>query len=443
MIDMGQRSLKQLGLLIGDVILLYGSLALALFIRRPQVFSEQFEAHLLPFTILFIVWLLIFYIADLYDIHRLKNNIALMRLFTISLLVSFIVAIIAFYLIPFFGITPKTILFLFFVIFGLLDFSFRYLYNKIIKKYGEVQSLLIISTTKTAKTLVDYLNTNPQVGYNLISIPSEAGAAEKLSGFLSSNTPPQGIILPTHLSPENEINKILYSHLSKDFYATTVNDFYETVFRKIPIEELNESWFIKNVARRSLYEKLKHPFEFVAALILFIILLPLSILIALLITITSPGPVIYKQKRVGKGGKEFTLYKFRTMRKNAEKGGAQWAKENDSRVIPFGKFLRHTHLDELPQLMNILKGDISFIGPRPERSEFVEQLRKEIPFYDIRHLSKPGITGWAQINYRYGASIEDAYNKLEYDIFYTKNRSFILDVAIILKTLKLLFVKLR
>lgn len=431
---------KQFITLLGDVVLLYGSLALALFIRRPQVFSlEYLKDHFWPFTIIFIILLLIFYIAGLYDFRRFKNNLVFARLFSTTLFVSFIIAALFFYLIPFFGITPKTVLFLFFIIFGVLDFSFRYFYNRILKKYGERQTLLIISTTKTAEGLVRFLNTNPQAGYRLISIPSEAEASEKLSEFLSSDTPPQGIILPTHLSPESNINKILYSHLSKDFYATTVNDFYENIFRKIPLEELNEAWFIKNVARRDLYSKIKNFCEPFFAFLFLIIFSPIFLIVSVLIMLISPGPVIYSQKRVGERGENFTLYKFRTMNKDAEKNGAQWAKKNDSRVTKVGKFLRYTHLDELPQLVNILKGNISFIGPRPERPEFVEQLREEIPFYDIRHISKPGITGWAQINYHYGASVEDAHKKLEYDIFYIKNRSAILDLVILLKTLKHLF----
>ena len=165
----------------------------------------------------------------------------------------------------------------------------------------------------------------------------------------------------------------------------------------------------------------------------------LLIIIAILIKLTSPGSAFFSQKRVGKNGTEFIIYKFRTMRIDAEKDGPQWANyQNDDRATWLGKILRRSHLDELPQLYNIIKGELSFVGPRPERPEFVTKLQKELPYYDLRHLAKPGITGWAQINFRYAASATDAYQKLQYDIYYIKNNSPLLDFLIILKTLKFL-----
>lgn len=155
------------------------------------------------------------------------------------------------------------------------------------------------------------------------------------------------------------------------------------------------------------------------------------------IKLDSPGPVIFKQKRVGENEKIFVLYKFRTMRNDAEKGsGAVWAKKNDPRVTRIGKFLRKTRLDELPQLFNVLKGDMSFVGPRPERPEFVEKLKEIIPYYSERHFVKPGVTGWAQVRYPYGASVEDAVEKLRYDLFYIKNLSMFLDLYIVFETFK-------
>ncbi|MEK7075474.1 MAG: exopolysaccharide biosynthesis polyprenyl glycosylphosphotransferase, partial [Patescibacteria group bacterium] len=188
------------------------------------------------------------------------------------------------------------------------------------------------------------------------------------------------------------------------------------------------------------YDAAKRTIDFCLALFFNIVFLPLILIIALLIKSTSKGLIIFKQERVGLNNESFTLFKFRTMRPDAEKNGPQWASENDSRITPFGKILRRTHLDELPQLFNILKGDLSFVGPRPERPEFVEKLKEQIPYYEIRHIIKPGLTGWAQINYRYGASVKDAYEKLQYEIYYLKNRSLILDLLIILKTVRLFFI---
>ena len=155
---------------------------------------------------------------------------------------------------------------------------------------------------------------------------------------------------------------------------------------------------------------------------------------ALLIRLESPGPVIYRQDRVGLYEKEFTVYKFRSMRTDAEKNGAVWAAANDARVTRVGKFIRKVRIDELPQIWNIIKGDMSFIGPRPERMTFVKQLKEHIPYYSLRHTVKPGLTGWAQVCYPYGANEEDARHKLEYDLFYVKNISILLDIHIIFKT---------
>jgi len=179
--------------------------------------------------------------------------------------------------------------------------------------------------------------------------------------------------------------------------------------------------------------------EVVLVSLLIVATFPVFSLIAAAILMTSRGPIIFSQKRLGYREREFTIYKFRTMVLEAERGGPQWAKPNDKRTTAVGRFLRRTHLDELPQLWNVLWGELSLIGPRPERPEFVATLEKEIPFYELRHLIRPGLTGWAQVNYRYGASIDDSYEKLQYDIHYLKNRSLALDLLIILKTIRFFF----
>jgi len=169
---------------------------------------------------------------------------------------------------------------------------------------------------------------------------------------------------------------------------------------------------------------------------------PVMIFVAILIKLTSKGPIIYRQKRVGENGRIFRIYKLRTMRIDAEKGtGAVWAKKNDPRVTPFGKLLRKTSLDELPQFLNVLLGQMSLVGPRPERPEFVAELTKQIPFYGQRHVVPPGLTGWAQVRYAYGASVEDAMEKLQYDLFYIKNRSLALNLYILFETLKTVVVR--
>jgi len=223
--------------------------------------------------------------------------------------------------------------------------------------------------------------------------------------------------------------------------ATSV---YERVTGKIAIENLKPSWMVFGegfeVSRRILVQK--QIVSFSVSLLLMLLCAPLFPLIALLIKLDSEGPVFFRQERVGQNGKTFTLLKFRSMRQDAEKDtGPVWARPEDKRVTRLGRYLRRTRLDEIPQLINVLKGEMTLIGPRPERPNFVQDLSNTIPFYLLRHSVKPGITGWAQINYRYGSSVEDAIEKLQYDLFYIKNISWALDLLIILNTVKTVLVR--
>ncbi|HBT74618.1 TPA: sugar transferase, partial [Candidatus Wolfebacteria bacterium] len=235
--------------------------------------------------------------------------------------------------------------------------------------------------------------------------------------------------------------KIVYQLLPMGVRIFDFVDFYELAFKQIPLKEIEENWFIEHIRPMGpLYAFIRAVFEKVLAIVMLVILSPIILLAAVAVKFTSRGPVIYRQERVGKNEQLFEIYKFRSMRVDAEKHGAQWSAPGDNRVTKVGKFLRATHIDEFPQLFNVLRGEVSFVGPRPERPEFVADLKKKVPYYEVRHLVQPGITGWAQIGYRYGSSVEDAYRKLEFDIYYLKNMSFVLDILIILKTIKTVFV---
>jgi sugar transferase (PEP-CTERM system associated) len=214
--------------------------------------------------------------------------------------------------------------------------------------------------------------------------------------------------------------------------------FFERVLRRIPLAHLrgSELAFCDEVRPTLVGTFLKRAFDVAVASVLLLFAAPLMLVIALLVRLDSKGPIFYRQERVGKNGKKYALWKFRSMRTDAEQGGAVWAKANDDRVTRAGRFIRKTRLDELPQVFNVLEGSMSFVGPRPERPIFVEQLKAQIPFYGLREAVKPGITGWAQIRYPYGASVEDARNKLEFDLYYLKNGSLILDLAIIFHTVR-------
>lgn len=214
---------------------------------------------------------------------------------------------------------------------------------------------------------------------------------------------------------------------------------YEELTGKLLVENIQPSWFLYSNGFRvtSFLRFYKRGFDLLFSLFGLCVSLPLWPVVALLVKLDSPGPVLYRQERVGLNEESFTIYKFRTMRQDAEQvSGAVWAQENDPRITRMGNFLRKTRLDELPQLLNVLKGDMSFVGPRPERPEFVETLNEKIPYYSKRHFMKPGVTGWAQVCYPYGASENDSLEKLRYDLYYLKNYSLLLDFIIILETVK-------
>jgi exopolysaccharide biosynthesis polyprenyl glycosylphosphotransferase len=213
-------------------------------------------------------------------------------------------------------------------------------------------------------------------------------------------------------------------------------DFYEDAFRAVPVTDVTPEWMLSRGLDTSnhLAEVLKRLSDVVLALVILVLSAPVALVAALLIGLAGDGPVFYSQTRVGRYGRPFRILKFRSMRVDAEQGRAQWAREDDPRQTSVGRILRRTRMDELPQIVNVLVGDMSFVGPRPERPEFVERLEPLIPFYAWRHLVRPGLTGWAQINCPYGASVDDARRKLEYDLYYIRHYSPPMDLAIVLRT---------
>jgi sugar transferase (PEP-CTERM system associated) len=223
-------------------------------------------------------------------------------------------------------------------------------------------------------------------------------------------------------------------------YVYSIADFCEQFWQKIPPAYVQDDWFAFtsgfNILHNRIKAKLKQLIDIVVAAVMIIVSLPITLPTAIAIKLSSPGPIFYSQVRTGLNGKKFRVYKFRSMCQNAESKGVQWAKEKDPRITKIGSFIRLTRIDELPQLWNVFKGEMSLVGPRPERPEFDLQLREQIPYYDVRYLVKPGITGWAQVCYPYGASVEDAYQKVAYDLYYIKNYSLFLDLAIAFKTLR-------
>lgn len=223
-------------------------------------------------------------------------------------------------------------------------------------------------------------------------------------------------------------------------HVNEISSFLERETGRVDLATVNPSWFIFSdgfTAGQRLSKVAKRLFDIVASLLVLVVTIPLTILAALAVRFDSKGPILYRQIRTGLYGQPYTIYKFRSMRQDAEAGGkAIWASERDPRITRVGQFLRQTRVDEIPQAWNVLRGEMSFVGPRPERPQFVAELQEQIPYYAERHMVKPGLTGWAQVNYPYGASIEDARAKLEYDLYYAKNYTPFLDLLILLQTVR-------
>ena len=264
------------------------------------------------------------------------------------------------------------------------------------------------------------------------------GAKEEFPKFVQENNISL-IILCREKLASSEIREILAMKLK----GVEVKSYFDYMIEnegKIEVEFITEEWLLQaygfKILRSQIQNNIKRVFDIIMAIIIGVMTLPVMAVAAIIVRLESPGPIIYSQDRVGENGKEFKVHKFRSMRNDAEKDGAKWAQVNDPRVTKFGNFMRKTRIDELPQLINVLKGEMSFIGPRPERMVFIKELEKEIPYYNLRHMVKPGLTGWAQVMYPYGASVEDTRRKLEYDLYYIKHHSLYLDLMIMFMTFK-------
>jgi exopolysaccharide biosynthesis polyprenyl glycosylphosphotransferase len=252
--------------------------------------------------------------------------------------------------------------------------------------------------------------------------------------------PCSGVLVDPHISPSEKLIQELMELRLRGVCIYSLPDFFERFRMKVPPASLQDDWFAFSsgfkLLHSSSYAKVKRLGDVLLAGMLLLLFLPLFAAVALAIKLDSPGPIFYAQTRTGLNQELIKVYKFRSMHQNAEAKGAQWACKHDPRVTRIGRFLRQSRIDELPQLFNVLTGQMSLIGPRPERPEFDQELAVKIPYYNTRYLIRPGITGWAQVLYPYGASVEDAYQKLSYDLYYLKNYSLFLDLRIVLKTIR-------
>ena len=389
-----------------------------------------FYRHLLPFSIIFPIWLIIYFIEGMYSLRTFKQTgmlVSLVRSMVFNSLISFIF----FYLFSFSNISPRMNVFILATIATILIFGYRKLFFAIFSFKGLKIQTMTIGDKKSVIEIKAALEDKPYLGFEINK------QIDKFDGKIPKGT--QLIAVDRKIFSDRESLRQIINLLDQDYSIVDLTQFSELVTGKIPVSALDESWFIQNCGNQfnPSYWFSKNLLDRSVALIIFICVVPVYLLLIPFLLLVSGRPIFYSQIRTGLKNKPFRIYKLRTMTVNAEKEGAKWATPQDARVTPIGKFLRKTRLDEIPQLWNILNGDMSLVGPRPERPEIIEsKLANNIAFYNFRHLVKPGVTGWAQVNYRYGYSEEDSLVKLTYDLYYVKNKSIWLDIKIILKTIK-------
>ena len=449
----------QLLLILGDFICLYFSLYIAVFVRNSNLAQKALTDLSLPMYILFFLAIIILYIAGAYDIIRAKNSWEFFQRIILSALVWMAAGVVFFYFQNFKYITPKTILALTALSgFGLIAI-WRFINHKFLSKVILKTNIIFAGITKETVELMEIIKKTPQLGYQILGI-IETNSSNPLLAAVTNvsivetlanikNKYPEQPIHLIVISPSQNTNqnllKELYNDLFKQIEVVEEIDFFESITGRIPPSTFSESWFLANFheQRKKTYDRVKILIDYLVAGIMSIFVIATFPLIALIIKINSKGPIFYKQERVGRNGQIFKVYKYRTMQAlqadgSAETEGPRWAADKDQRITAVGKFLRRTRLDEIPQFFNILRGEMSLIGPRPERPEFVRQLTEKMPFYDLRHLIKPGLAGWAQLRKSYYGTMDENLYKLEYDLYYIKNRGPILDIIILLRTVNVL-----
>lgn len=447
---------KKFLLVGGDILVLYLALYATLVLRFQSAPGDrEWDLHLLPFSLLFALWLVIFYINGLYDIAVSKNDFTFYNKILTTILVSYGLAAAYFYFLTdkLFNIKPQIVFFIFLGVFMVFYSLWRYWYNSFIVRDRLARNVLVIGMNDEARELIAEIIRKPQLGYRIAAIVHgsykgieefpDVAVYQDIPNFKKLIKEKNISTVLTVLDPRTDSHLVaqLFESLSLKLEIRDLPSFYERLTGKIPITNIGHIWFLENLAEseKSVYQVAKRILDIVISLIVLIISLPFVPLIMLFVKMDSRGPALFTQMRIGELGRAFRAVKFRSMIVGAEKEGeAQWAQKNDPRVTRFGRFMRRTRIDEIPQLLNVLKGEMSLVGPRPERPEFVHELQNIIPFYNERHLIKPGLTGWAQINFQYGDSAKAALKKLQYDLFYIKNRSLPLDLGIILKTINIM-----
>ena len=442
---------KKIILLIGDIVILYFSLYITLFLRyleQPSI--DVWQKHSVIFSIAFIFWIIIFYIFDLYNIHYATNNSKFFNISIKSISIAGLLTSAIFYINPQIGIAPKTNLVIYIFVFFVLFIIWRRFFNWSINVYLPKNNIVIIGFNKQVRELIKTLYQKPHLGYcakfivtdnkidNLfdIKIINNIHKLKQLVIDEKINT----IVLVSDPHQSKKLRVSLFYCLPLKINIINLINFYEDITGKIPIDSISQMWFLENLSegRKKLFDIIKRIYDIILSIIIIMITIIFWPIIGLIIKTESKGPIFFYQIRSGKNNKQFKLIKFRTMRQ--ENNNFSPTVKNDARITKFGLFLRKSRIDEIPQVLNILIGDMSFVGPRPERPELIEKLKKQILFYRERMLVKPGLTGWDQVSGEYHSpSYEDTLKKMQFDLFYIKNRSIYLDLSILLKTIATVF----
>ncbi|MDQ7024587.1 MAG: sugar transferase [Anaerolineae bacterium] len=446
---------RRLLMMVGDALAIIAAILIALFIwavvgERNYDLPFLLE-QVLWFVILPSLWFLLATANDYYDLSHAADRIAsLTRLMLITL------QLIVVYVVVFFFAEPNTLPRLFILYYGIVSFFllalWRILNPALIGWASEPRRALVIGTDWAAQAIIDILLEDALDAYQVLGVirMSEKDETQTVKSIavLGNGSDILPIVLREGISelivtstrelPGDVFQGVMdaYEH---GVAITPMPILYERMTDRVPVEHVGDNWAvvlpIGGTSVFNPYPLLKRLMDIVMALIGLLFFAPLFPLIALVIKLDSKGAIIFSQNRVGLNGREFTVYKLRSMVKDAEaKTGPKFAEKNDARVTRVGNFLRKTRLDEVPQLFNVLKGDMSMIGPRPERAFHVNRLQEKIPFYRTRHTIRPGLTGWAQVRYKYGATDEDALVKLQYDLYYIRHQSIMLDMGILIRT---------
>jgi sugar transferase (PEP-CTERM system associated) len=433
----------------GEMMLIVGSLALATRAHGPL---QDPTGTIGKIALIAALCQVCFYYNDLYDLTLVHSPRELIvRLLQSAGAASILLALL-YVLVPSLVIGPG-IFVSSLVLFVLTIIAWRMLLNRLTAGHRLEERVLIVGTGVAARTVARQILAQHDYAYSIVGFiaddpamvgqrivnPSVVGTPRDIARLVRVHDVSRIIVGLSDRRGKLPIPELLQAKVSgvRVEDATTA---YERLTGKILIDDLKPSWLIFSDGFRAsrATRMLKRGIDLTLSIVGFVVALPLMALTAIAVALDSPGPILYRQWRVGENNRVFTLYKFRSMREDAETGTPVWAIERDARVTRVGRFIRLTRLDELPQLWNVIAGEMSFVGPRPERPYFVKQLSEQIPYYQQRHAVKPGVTGWAQVKYRYGSSIEDATEKLRYDLYYIKHMSIVFDLTIVFDTVKVI-----